>query len=628
MEFSDVALAKFLQTAPELTSSIIVFKDCTEELTNESDIQVGIFVLRTGDDILYVPVVSKGDGVYPIDSVFISSKNKFFPLTKNTIEKIMNTQKMTMGQPKKIPTTVDVNPSVQHLVNPPRTGKFAYASGSRLVEFLASMPTSLKEQVLEKFSSDSEVYNKLHRLFDLKNLVAALNSNLHPATQPADRSIGVRILTGGENLPTFQALSILTKGYAVDGENPTTRVALSTENYWDGFFTKLSALDAGYDYDIAMKDGSIRRAFVPVKKLENGMGTDLKIATGESDPQFLLFEDGSYTINRGAVTVGQKDGNRSVLKSLFSYKPPILLKNANSDDKIAIFDENMGFIGAYRVSRITQDHNGCVVTGYDLINHGSVKIHGIRGYTKTAYDSGAGVFVPSTSIVMLLTGSSNSDVETSVQAAATRKAMMDWAMLNTSLNLTYDNVEFHVNGKPMGKEAEVMKHLVEGEGINPTVAESFVKKAKETKKCVVYLSKKASSDFNTPGEIPQFGNMPPKQVNPWGSQQDNLPMDKLKGAVNTDDAQSVESIVISELLQAPDMQEYVREYIPDIEEAIDRLGRILLLGRIHINKLGEGNEADEVFNLLSGLKNVYRMLGDNLIRLESLANTSSGKDPK
>jgi hypothetical protein len=613
MEFSDIAFAKFLQTAPELSNLILTFKDVTEELTNESDIQVGLFVLRSGDDILYVPVVSKGDGIYPIDSIFVSSKNKFFPLTKNTVDKILNSQKLSLGQAKKLPESVPTNPSVQHLVNPPRTGKFVYASASRLTDFLSSIPTSLKEQILEKFASDSDVYNSLHKLFDIKSLFTALKSRtLEKADQPADRSVGV-IITSGTDLPTPQVASILTDGYAVNGSNPLTRVAIASEDWREKRFHGLSSLGAGFDYDVVMKDGSVRKAYIPIRKEIQVNDT----ARGEAAPQFILFEDGTYAISRGAVTVGEKSEPGGVIRSIFGYKPPVVLKNVNSGDTIAIFGDSLDLIGVYSVDKIAQTHTGCTINSRDLVSNSPCLIQGIRGFSKPAIGSDDEIFVAMSSIVMVL-GDRQAELESSVNAAARRREMIEWALLNTQMSLTHDGVEFSVNGKPMGKAAQVMELLVSKEGIDPTVAQSFVKQAKEKKKLTIYLSKKA--DFE-PGEIPQFGNQPPKQINQLGTQQDYLPMPKLQAGLGTQDPQTVESIVISELLQAPEMNEHVQEYLPDIEEAIDRLGRILFLGRLHINKLGEGNEADKVFELLTSLKNVYKMLGDNYIKLEQLTSS-------
>jgi hypothetical protein len=67
-----------------------------------------------------------------------------------------------MGKPTKIPDNVVQNPSIYSLVTPPRTGKFVYASSSRLEEFLTILPNMVKKAVLDEISTDKEVYSALH----------------------------------------------------------------------------------------------------------------------------------------------------------------------------------------------------------------------------------------------------------------------------------------------------------------------------------------------------------------------------------------------------------------------------------------------------------------------------------
>ena len=89
------------------------------------------------------------------------------------------------------------------------------------------------------------------------------------------------------------------------------------------------------------------------------------------------------------------------------------------------------------------------------------------------------------------------------------------------------------------------------------------------------------------------------------------------------DPQTTEATILAELLQAPDMYQYIEEYTPDIEEALDKLGRILFLLRINLDKFGQGSNPSEVFSFISQLRNVYRMLGDNFIKLQQLLANSN-----
>ena len=92
-----------------------------------------------------------------------------------------------------------------------------------------------------------------------------------------------------------------------------------------------------------------------------------------------------------------------------------------------------------------------------------------------------------------------------------------------------------------------------------------------------------------------------------------------------------EAMIISELLQTPDMFEMISEYLPVIEEAVDKLGRILFVSRVHLEKLALGNDVDTIFAFLSSLKIVYKLLGDNLLKLQELVAvqpTQSGPGEK
>lgn len=633
MEFTDIAYAKFLQSWPELSNLILTFQDMTSELGEDTDIKIGIFILRSGTDLFYVPVISKGEGLFPVDSIFFSSKSKFFPLSKDTIEIILNSQKQGLGATSKIPVTVPQNPSVQHLINPPRTGKFSYASSSRLTEFLGSLPNPVKDFVIEKLAEDKQVYNQIHSLFGLDTVFNALRntSRLEQGIKPKDENMGVSIVRNGDNLPTPQVISILTKGYAINGANPLTRVAIASENVSEKRFTTVTNLDGGYDYEVVLATGGSRKGFVPVNISTPGLRTKGRKTdedpfgynknTRLAPPSFILFDNGDYAVTGTAVCQGEPDTNKDVLKRYFEFNKPAIPRDLESGSSVAVFDQNMCLIGAYRIVSAALVYEGVTLSARCLLTDSRVTIHAFRGYNKSAFSTNDTLFIPYDALCVRLGDELSDNLERSVTAASVKQEVQAWGMLNSSLNLTYDNVDFFVNGRPLGSIPNVMELLVVKNRIDPAVAETFVKRAMEEKKLVIYLSKEAatgSSDFDTPGQIPSFGQDPPPQVNPFGKGSNFLP--NLRNAVETEDPQTVENTLISELLQSPDMFELIEEYLPDIEEAIDRLGRILFLGRINLSKLGEEHNADDVFNFMSLLKNVYRMLGENYIKLQRFAS--------
>ena len=230
-EFSELAIQKLLQLFPELSSLIVTFKDITDDTSSleDTDISVGIFILQVAQNSYYLPIIAKGDAIQPLDSVFDNTEQCFVPLTKSFVTRIVNSSPQTLGQATKIPDTVSQNPSIYSLVTPPRTGKFVYASSSRLEEFLTTLPNIVKEAVLDKFSSDKDTYSALHKLFGLENLFAALKPTIHPET--VEPKPAVELVTEGSGLGNKEVQDILEKGYSLRGENTTTRVAVLANDF-------------------------------------------------------------------------------------------------------------------------------------------------------------------------------------------------------------------------------------------------------------------------------------------------------------------------------------------------------------------------------------------------------------
>lgn len=620
VDFNALALAKFLSTSPELGNYIISFKDVTDEIQNDdnADLKVGIFILRVGQEVFYVPAISKGDNVYPIDSIFFASSNKFYPLTKKTTELIVTSSQLTQGKPAKIPPTVSLNPDMTQMIVPPRTGKMVYASVSRLNDFLAEMPNYLKKFAMEKIAEEKSVYEELHKLFNIRDIFESLK----PAPQAmaaVTNGIPVSVVTGvgTANLTPDEITSILDNGYIVNGQAPNKRFAIAATNFDDGRYTSVTNLDGNSDFELVLKNGSSREAYIPKKSNIGKMGSSLE----NSSTNVALFTNGDYAFSQGFVAKGTKLNRTVILDSLFANIPPVLPRDLEIDDNFALLDGEGDLVGVFRADRVVLSNLGVEIKAYAQggSSFGMVTIYALRNYgMKAQYMDGA-IYTPFSSLVLRLGENVSFEMEVSVNNAAVKREITEAGLLGEQLNLGFDGVEFSVNGKVIGSEANMMSKLAVDEGIEPELATSFIKQAKEKKFAKIYLSKQAGTAPGGPGfnagEIPQMGN-PPPQVPKVGLNGSFMP--NTQKALSIKDPQATEATIISELLQNPDMFGLIDEYVPDIEECVDKLGRVLLLARIHIKQLAENNDADGVFAFLNNLKNVYRMLGDNLIKLKEL----------
>lgn len=624
MEFSEIALQKLLQLFPELSSYIVSFKDVSEETgKEESGLRVGMFILQLGQEYYYVPVIMKNETVLPMDSLFSATEGKFYPLTRSFMDQAISSSQVYLGKPTKIPATVPTNPSVYELVTPPRTGKFVYASSSRLTEFLANMPNMVKQAMIEKFAADKEVYSALHKLFGLENVLAALRPSKEGPKAIAKPA--VQLITEGKGLENDVVKDILEKGYALRGENTTNRVAVLANDFNSlGPLQILGGADAGRDYGVVTTSGEVKEAYIPKRAVAAPKFAALLRPFNSDaisqDPVFALFSNGDYAISGQIVSRGEPLDSKKVVKDLFGFRSPSVPKDIRGGDRIAIFSPELNLVGVYSIWNVINSNIGVTLKGSNLLPCGDgysreVTINAYRNCQVINAQNSENIFVPYNCLVVVLKSDVSNELETNVNSALAKLELSTLTALGTAVDIGYDGVEFSFNGKAIGPEVKMVELLVVNEGINPQKAESFIKQAKEQKHVKVYLSKKA--DFE-PGEIPQYGDIPPEQQNTFGADAQNSFMGNVRSAVETQDPQTVESTIISELIQATNMTDLVREYLPDIQESIDKLGRTLFLARLNMDQLSQSQNANELLGFISNIRNVYRLLGDNFIKLQRM----------
>lgn len=620
MDFSDIALAKFLEAAPELGPSILNFNELTEELGDGGDTKIGVFSLRIGAGLAFLPVVAKGDNIFPIDSIFVDEDSQFRPLTKSTIQGLMNQSGMAPGKATKIPQNIDKNPSVYNMINPPRTGKFTYASTSRLTDFLAVMPDYLKKFAFEKISSEKTVYDSLDRIFGLKTIFEVLQPNKNTAAAMGDITAKpVSVVTGpaqlGAAFTDAMAKDVVANGYTVIGAPEVSRVAVSFQPYnTEGMYREVdNAVEGGCDHVVATKSGTPMLAFFPANNRNNPV-------RGET---VALFPNGDWAASVKFIAVGDKPEHNTVLKTLFDVAPPKLLRDCARGDRVILMTSGGDYLGPFSVDSVVQNHMGTELEVY--ASGGVRKICGYRNHTHELTKIGDTLFVPTNILVIVLGNNISASIEHSTTHASLKRELITSQFLGAELNLRFDGVEFSGNGHVWGTKAAAMKELVENEKLEPAVAETFLKQAELTKSVKIFLSKLASTDFN-PAEMPQGGAYaadPAKNVGLNGAF-----MPAIQEASRLGDGQVLEATIISQLLQVPDLFEYIGEFMPDLLQTVDKLGRILFLTRVKLNNLSENLDPDSVFALVSQIKTVYRQLGDAVEKLKEISVTSKGFEPE
>lgn len=623
-QFADAALAKLLVAAPQLGASVLNFSDVSDQI-DDTGVQVGLFLLRVPAGVAYIPVVAKDETIFPLDSIFLEDESRFIPLTKTTIERLLMSSPQNTGKAKDIPKGVARNPDLSALVNPPRTGKYVYSSASRLTEFLAACPPKVQNFVMEKLAGEMTAYSALDQLFGLKAIFAALKGSASSGSGSSSNSIDVSpkavtpawsVITSPREvkdmLDESMAQSFMRDGYVLKPGSGFSRVAVQYQPFnQTGMIRQVQpSVDYNTEVSTLFKDGSTHGCYLPAYHRDS--------PTNDT----VLFEDGSYA-RSPVIAVGDPFPTLGVMKALFQNVPPRLLRDCESGDKVMIFLPDGSVMGPFQVNSVVLDAVGVTLKVY------SENIKLVIGSKNLKTDMeiiGDTMYVQHNAIVLPLGENVSMDIERSSNSAMDKIQLRSAQFLGASFDLRHDGISFTKNASYLGSRIDALKNLIEVEQIHPDAAKNFMKQAEEVKFVKIFLSKQAdaSGDAGTT-EIPSSGdrllNDQSDQVNMGG-----VFTGAVNDAVGLGDPQVMEATIISELLRSPDLFELIKEYIPELSAAVDKLGRTLLVSRIRINQLAEGMDSDNVFALISRVKTTYKQLGDTVCKLEETANANDGYD--
>lgn len=667
MAFTDTALERFTRTAPELTRFIITFYDMTDELPEDSGINVGVIILAIGAEQYYVPVVATGNTVYPIDSIYSQSTGKFSPLTKKTYEGILLSGQSTLGKPSTIPTTVNKNPSVQELVEPPKTGKQVYA-GTLLPEAVCQMSQEGKKWFMEKISSEQALMRRVHACgVDVR----ALYDSLAESFSKTAEVIAISLVNDHEALDTDAPLrvvenlepgleeemiqQILQQGYTIVGNHPVSRVAMEYSKTAEGL-TFLSSGVPGNAYEVMMSDGTSAFGFVP-DPIRRVALPDRKVPVGRSCPAepgtstCLVMEDGTIHEDIGSIVI--KSTPRSyeqILKHMVEFNKFKSLADLVKEDKFLVVTPS-GFSPLCTLRSSSWASTGGTLNVWGSENLDSIfispNVNGAVWKDRTLYCS------PACVALLVERGKYDSIIKPAknINEVLFKSEMSAGNLVKEAHILSFDGVEFAYDGRVIGGMAKIAKVLAVDEGLDPHQVSHFIKRAQEDRRIVMKMSKKA--EINSVGmednefphdvgqlvdppselcEVPDHGIQIPRDDGKALSERKYLvykghpvmSTDIIKEAAVTGDSQIVEASVMSEILKDPAMGETISSYLPIIEEAIDKLGRILLLLRVKNTEMLERMSPEGYSALTAALRNTYRMLGENKLTLEQMVANEQG----
>lgn len=613
MNFSQMALEKLNAASPGLSKYVIAFKDMSSELQDSDGVEVGVFIMRNGGSLFYAPVISRGGVTFPIDSIYLADRKAFFPLTKKTLEQIQSQQNSNVGMAARIPQGAIKNPDMKDLVVPPRTGKFMYASDGRLEGIIQLAHPDIRKELADVIEKTAELYD----ILDVPALKESLLSNEQLTFQNMEKV--ARVLFDGQSLPDEAVQDILNKGYHISGEHQQTRVVV--ESNGASHFTTLAAGEPGHAYT-AEGIGGLE---VPIAVLPQS-SLDIK------DKRILILgEAGVFSYTDPGIVIHQQerpydDFIKTLSANEYQAGDAFALVEQGDDRYLVFFDGCGYFVFQADGGPAIMDGETITLRGRIYGKGGKASIivtpgmHGLM-HVQDLEDGSKNIYL--NSACKVYTGFSPSfgtGFERSLSSAMVRHEHRTMMVLPEFHTMTYHNGEFAIDGRLVGGRGPAAKVLVETLKLQPSDSERLLKSAQETQKVEMYMSKEAADSTQVTPIVEYGQKLPPQQQISGNARERSLGMeDRMRTAAKTKDKSAIEATIISELLNDPDMFGTVTEYLPDIGQAVDRLGRVLFLARVNSNKLSDSMDPEALSNMLTNLRSAYSNLGESYVKLEQIS---------
>lgn len=635
-DFQQEAMNKLSVTAPSLVNGVLRFQDLSEGFTKVTNVKVGVLVLNLPAGAFLIPVISRDDVILPLDSIYDTASDKFKPLTPSYVQQIMSMQGTRLGMPQRIPSYVNVNPSIYNMIVPPRTGKYAYAS-SGIEDFLATVPTPLIGRFKASLMANKQVAARLNEIIDLDDVLSRPAAGVAQPISTAVSQTGVQILTHANDInPAEIAVirDILRCGYHIKGDIQEPRPAVELDSGHEGLIQVSGAVE-GMAYRALRKDGSSVNCMV-LKRAPRLYGIDLPsrkqavrggFMTGDGKAEkaddggyLLITEYGGWCPNGNVVLHKNPIELSDLAKEMYAQgKVRDVHSLANQDTFVLL--THKGVIGPFRVCTTTHTDSMVILrcrqpydsSFYDsMMKDGEVVITASAGYSGDYHAEPGRILIGLGRSAIVLGHRDDDSLEDSISSAHMHLELKVRGELCDPLEISnHGHGFFSLNGRQLS-EPELAEMLIVGNQLGKQASLEFIKSAKEKGRITVMMQKRAVDMSATPvGEIPEYGQMPPQE------EMTNFNLNAINDAVNTQYPDIVEGAVMIQFLQDPSMYSTISSYLPAMVDCVDRIGRTLLLLRLHM----DSSAPDQTSGVVMSLRNTYTQVGDSVLKLEQMVNS-------
>lgn len=611
---------------PKLQEWVVTFKVVDSD--QETGYGMGAFIIRKGNDVVYLPVCLAGGAVTSLEMVYDKASDDLYPLVPGEVERIAAANRL--GDPtvaKKSPSVEDTRQLFTNMFRPPSTSNIVIASNKDL---LGTLPDAAKEALASHLESNPDLLAKIASFYPIEVLarkLAITGSSKLAAQEDSQIPSVLRLDTltkeASQALSSDEKQELLQRGYLVRVPSEGRVKTASTSSLPVELVTELNLVEkpadtplygTGYLLKLGGPDISLEKCAVLGNTIITKQGTVR--STYRGTPLVLSnFQDG----------VSRED-----LEELGGYAPSSLPNTITGDESLLVFypskhgaykpfsdcpEDKHGARSYYMYGATKQDIEGDIfLTREHGPSLGFVKNLN-SGYVRLGEESYA---LPKGSIL-------RKNIVDPTRYVESLQVLVKIMMRTTPrLKLVNDGVDLSVTESITQKtakfrdEATLVEYVTKNYSLSKQAADKLLKD-----KEVLLLSKEA---FTNPSALQEpdrsqasaqtlFGGGQP-QMQP---QQGPVQVDQqvLDSTADLEDEELMDTGLLASLSNNDDIKSLLVDLTPTFTESVTSLGKTILIFSSNKDEMEEYYGREQYTTLLSKVRRAFQTLGEILDGLKS-----------
>lgn len=178
-QFTDMAFNALRAKFPALINNVVTLKHLASDV--EKGTVFGVFVIQSGNDLVYVPVVMADGSIVSCEMIYDKEADQFYPLDNHSAKEIITNSKSSD------PVILQNNPRVEdtrrlfhNMVRPPTSSNVVLA-GQR--DGVSGLPDYMKEKLCKYLETENpRLLGKVASFYDVGELALKLSSTIQEKT--------------------------------------------------------------------------------------------------------------------------------------------------------------------------------------------------------------------------------------------------------------------------------------------------------------------------------------------------------------------------------------------------------------------------------------------------------------